>query len=254
MESDMRLTGKRALITGGTTGIGFATAQRFLAEGAAAVVITGQNAERLAEATAALGNRATGLAADVRDAAAMDRLAAEVPAALGGPLDVLFANAGIGAFVPLGDADAAFFDDQFDVNVKGVFLTVQKLTPLMARGGAVILNASAVQEKGLAGGHVYLATKAAVRSLARSLAAELAPLGIRVNAVSPGMVPTPFQGKMGMPQDVLDGFATYVTAATPLARTGTPDEIAAAVAFLASTDASFVAGAELVVDGGWSAV
>jgi NAD(P)-dependent dehydrogenase (short-subunit alcohol dehydrogenase family) len=226
MESDMRLTGKRALITGGTTGIGFATAQRFLAEGAAAVVITGQNAERLAEATAALG----------------------------GPLDVLFANAGIGAFVPLGDADAAFFDDQFDVNVKGVFLTVQKLTPLMARGGAVILNASAVQEKGLAGGHVYLATKAAVRSLARSLAAELAPLGIRVNAVSPGMVPTPFQGKMGMPQDVLDGFATYVTAATPLARTGTPDEIAAAVAFLASTDASFVAGAELVVDGGWSAV
>jgi NAD(P)-dependent dehydrogenase (short-subunit alcohol dehydrogenase family) len=254
MESDMRLDGKRALITGGTTGIGYATAQRFLREGAEAIAITGQDAGRVTDAAAALGNRVTGLAADVRDPEAMDVLAAAVREALGGPLDVLFANAGIGAFAPLGDANAAFFDDQFDVNVKGVFLTVQKLVPQMAEGGSIILNASAVQAKGLAGGHVYLATKAAVRSLARSLAAELAPRGIRVNAVSPGMVPTPFQGKMGMPQDVLDGFASFVRGATPLARTGTPDEIAAAVAFLASADAAFVAGAELVVDGGWSAV
>ncbi len=250
----MRLDGKTALITGGTTGLGRETARRFIDEGAAAVVITGQDAGRVGSAAAALGNRAHGVVADVRDAGALDRLAAAVREAAPDGLDILFANAGIGAFAPLDAAPEALFDDQFAVNVRGVFLTVQKLAPLLNPGAAVILNASAVHGKGLAGGHVYFATKAAVRSLARTFAAELAGRGIRVNAVSPGLVPTEFQPKMGLPEDVYRGFEAGIVAATPLGRTGTPAEIAAAVAFLASADAGFMAGADLVVDGGWSAV
>jgi NAD(P)-dependent dehydrogenase (short-subunit alcohol dehydrogenase family) len=251
----MRLDARTALITGGTTGLGFATARRLLDEGAARVVITGQNAARLEEAAAALGPRVTALAADVRDLDALDALAAALPAALGHrPLDILFANAGIGGFAPLAQATPAFFDDQFAINVRGLFFTVQKIMPLMDRGGSIILNASAVQEKGVPGGHVYFATKAAVRSFARSLAAELSPGGIRVNAVSPGLIPTPFVGKLGLPQEVLDGFGAGVVAATPIGRTGAPEDIAAAVAFLASADAGHMTGAELVVDGGWSAV
>ena len=138
--------------------------------------------------------------------------------------------------------------------MKGVLFTVQKLLPLMGEGGSIVLNASAVNAKGLGGGSVYFATKAAVRSLARTLAVELAPRGIRVNAVSPGLVPTPFVGKMGLPQEALEAFAGTYTAATPLARLGRPEEIAPAVVFLASDEAAYVTAHDLPVDGGWTSV
>lgn len=247
----MRLSGKTALVTGGTTGIGFATAKRFLADGAERLVITGLDEGRLADAARELGPTVTPIRADVRSLPDLDRLAAEAGRALGGRLDILFANAGVGSFAPIEQASERFYDDQFGVNVKGLFFTVQKLLPLMVEGGSVVLNASAVNAKGLAGGHVYFATKAAVRSLARTLAAELAPRGIRVNAVSPGLVPTPFVGKMGLPQEALDGFASMIAGQAPLGRLRKAEEIAPAVAFLASDDAAYVTAADLAVDGGW---
>lgn len=247
----MRLSGKTALITGASTGLGYAAAERFLAEGVERLVATGRDDARLADAAARLGDRVVPVRADVRGLAELDRLAEAAREALGGRLDVLFANAGIGSLAPIEAADEGFFNDQFDVNVKGLFFTVQKLLPLMGEGGSIVLNASAVNAKGVAGGHVYFATKAGVRSLARTLAAELAPRGIRVNAVSPGLVPTPFVGKMGLSQEALDGFAAAVTAATPLGRAGRPEEIGAAVAFLASDEAAYVTAADLAVDGGF---
>jgi NAD(P)-dependent dehydrogenase (short-subunit alcohol dehydrogenase family) len=247
-----RLAGKSAVITGGSSGIGLETARHFLAEGAR-VIVTGLSQERLSEAEQSLGQGAVGVSADVRSADDLGRLAQVVRDSFG-TLDILFANAGIGKFGPLDGVNEAFFDEQFDTNVRGVLLTVQKLAPLMGQGGSVILNASAVNAKGVPGGHVYFATKAAVRSLARTLAAELSPRGIRVNALSPGLVPTNFQSKMGMPQEALDGFAAGVSAATPLGRVGRPDEIASAAVFLASDEASYITAVDLPVDGGWANV
>jgi NAD(P)-dependent dehydrogenase (short-subunit alcohol dehydrogenase family) len=245
------LEGRTALITGGTTGIGFATAERLIADGVQSLVITGQDTARLHEAAGRLGERATPIQADVRSLPDLDKLAAAARQAFGGRLDILFANAGIGSFAPIEQVDQGFYDEQFEVNVKGLFFTIQKLLPLMSEGGSIILNASAVNAKGVPGGHVYFATKAAVRSLARTLAAELAPRGIRVNAVSPGLVPTPFVGKMGLPQEALDQFAGMVTAQAPLGRLGKPEEIASAVAFLAGSGAAYITAADLAVDGGW---
>jgi NAD(P)-dependent dehydrogenase (short-subunit alcohol dehydrogenase family) len=167
---------------------------------------------------------------------------------------VVFANAGVGGFAPLEHADEAHFDQQFAVNVKGVYFTVQRLLPLLRPGASVILNASAVSAKGLPAASVYFATKAAVRSLARTLAAELAPRGVRVNAVSPGLVPTPFGGKLGLPAEALAGFAEQITSTAPLGRAGTPEEIAAAVVFLASDESRYVTAHDLLVDGGWASV
>jgi NAD(P)-dependent dehydrogenase (short-subunit alcohol dehydrogenase family) len=260
-----RLAGKAAVITGGTTGIGFAVAQRFLAEGAR-VLVTGQDAERVAAVGAALGPGARAVRVDVRALADLDALADHARAAFGAPgdggvggdagggIDVLFANAGVGGFAPLAQASEAHFDEQFAVNVKGVYFTAQRLLPLLRAGASVILNASAVSAKGVPAGSVYFATKAAVRSLARTLAAELAPRGVRVNAVSPGLVPTPFVGKLGLPAEALDGFARQITGAAPLARLGTPEEIAYAVAFLASDESLYVTAQDLLVDGGWASV
>ncbi len=250
-QSGGRLSGKTALVTGGTTGIGFAVAERLLSDGVEQLVITGQDEGRLTDAARQLGSAVMPLRANVRSLPDLERLAEAARNALGGRLDVLFANAGVGSFAPIEAVDERFYDDQFGVNVKGVFFTVQKLLPLMRSGASIVLNASAVNAKGVAGGHVYFATKAAVRSLARSLAAELAPRGIRVNAVSPGLVPTPFIGKMGLPQEALDGFAAMIKGQAPLARLGRAEEIAPAVAFLASDDASYVTAGDLVVDGGW---
>jgi NAD(P)-dependent dehydrogenase (short-subunit alcohol dehydrogenase family) len=190
-----RLAGKTAVITGGTSGIGLATAHAFLAQGAR-VLVTGQNPARVEAAAQELGEGATAVVADVRSPEALDALAEQVRTRFGG-LDVLFANAGVGRFAPLEAVDESFFDDQFDTNVRGVFFTVQKLRPLLRPGSSVVLNASAVHGKGSPGAHVYFASKAAVRSLARSLAAELAPARIRVNAVSPGLVPTNFSQRWG---------------------------------------------------------
>lgn len=250
-----RLAGKTAVVTGGTTGIGFETARQFLAEGAR-VLVTGQDASRVAAAKAQLGGDARAVLADVRRLDALDALAARVRHEFGAPdaeggLDVLFANAGVGAFAPIERMSEAQFDEQFAVNVKGVYFTIQRLLPLLRPGASIIVNASAVNAKGAPNGSVYFATKAAVRSLVRSLAVELAPRRIRVNAISPGLVPTPFGGKTGMPPAALEAMVQRLTAATPLGRVGAAEEIAPAVVFLASDESSYVTAEDLVVDGGW---
>lgn len=244
-----RLEGKTAVITGGSSGLGLATARLFVAEGARAIV-TGTDAARLEAAAAGLGPAAHAVRADVRSRDDLARLAEETRARFG-RLDVLFANAGLGSFAPVAETDEAAFDLQFDVNVKGVFFTVQALAPLMGRGGSIVLNASAVNAKGKAGGAVYFASKAAVRSFARSLADEFGPAGIRVNALSPGLVATGFQARTGNRAEDLDGFGQYVTAIAPLARLGEAEEIARAALFLASDESSYVTAADLVVDGGY---
>jgi NAD(P)-dependent dehydrogenase (short-subunit alcohol dehydrogenase family) len=244
-----RLNGKTAVITGGTTGIGFETAKQFVAEGAR-LIITGQNEERLQTAAQELGSQVIPVLADVRSLHDLDTLAQRVKSEFG-VLDILFANAGIGFFAPIEAVDETLYDSQFDINVKGVFFTVQKLCGLLNEGASVILNASAVNEKGAAMGSVYFATKAAVRSFARTLAAELGSRQIRVNAISPGMIPTNFQGKMGLSTEALDGFEGYIKQTAPLGRVGKPEEIASSVVFLASDESSYMTAADLVVDGGY---
>ena len=244
-----RLNNKTAVITGGTTGIGFATAKEFISEGAR-VIITGRNEARLIEAANKLGDNAIALLADVRSLGDLDRLATKVKKEFGS-IDILFANAGIGQFSPLEQIDEEFYNNQFDINVKGVFFTVQKLAGLLNKGASVILNASAVNSKGVATGSIYFATKAAVRSFARSLAAELGSRSIRVNAISPGIVRTEFQGKIDLPKEAVEGFMDAVRQAAPLQRDGEVSEIAKAVVFLASDESSYMTAADLVVDGGY---
>ncbi len=243
-----KLYNKIAVITGGSTGIGLATAQRFITDGAK-VVITGRNQEALDLALAELGKGATGVRGDVANLEDLDRLYAQVQKQFG-RIDVLFANAGIAPFVPLEAVTEEHFDSLFNINVRGLFFTVQKALPLLSENASVILNASVVAQSGLPSTSVYSATKAAVRSLGRTLAAELAPRGIRVNVVSPGLIETPLVGKLGLSKDELDAFGAQVIQQTPLGRAGKPHEIAATVAFLASEEASYFTGAELVADGG----
>ncbi|MEL6265708.1 MAG: SDR family oxidoreductase [Pseudomonadota bacterium] len=247
-----RLAGRRAVITGATSGIGFETARRFVEEGAE-VIVTGRNAARLDAAVEALGPRARGVVADVVRMGDLHRLAAEAKAAFG-RVDIVFANAGSGVFGPLGAIDEAAFDAQFATNVKGVFFTLQALEGVLAEGASVVLNASAVSGKGVAMGSVYFATKAAIRSFARSLAAELAPRGIRVNTLSPGIVRTGFQAATNVGEEGSEGFVQMVVAQAPLGREGTPREMADAALFLASAESAYVTGTDLVVDGGWSQV
>jgi len=244
-----RLHNKTAVITGGTTGIGFETTRQFIAEGAR-VIITGQNDARLQTAVQMLGSKVIPVRADVRSLSDLNGLATRVKEEFG-RLDILFANAGIGYFAPLEEVDEALYDNQFDINVKGVFFTVQKLLNLLNEGASIVLNASAVNQKGAATGSIYFATKAAVRSLARSLAAELSSRKIRVNALSPGIVRTDFQSKLDLPQEAIDGFINYATQIAPLARAGQPEEIANAAVFLASNESSYMTAADLVVDGGY---
>ncbi len=244
-----RLSGKTAVITGGTTGIGFETARRYLAEGAR-VLITGRSQDRVDHAVNELGNGALGLVADVGRLSNLDALAADAEARLG-RVDILFANAGLGVFAPIDQVDEAAYDNQFDINVKGVFFTVQKLLPLIPDGGSVVLTASAVNEKGMAMGSLYFASKAAVRSFARTLAAELGPRGIRVNTLSPGIVRTHFSQKLNVPQDAFEGFIQTVVGQAPLGREGTPLDMANAAVFLGSDESSYMTAADLVIDGGW---
>jgi len=247
-----RLEGKTALITGGTTGIGRATAELFIQHGAR-VAITGQDAQRVAEAAAALGPQAIGVRADVSVAADMDDLARRLKAHFG-QLDIVFANAGVAKPRPLADIDEAHIDEQLGVNLKGVIYTVQKTLPLLRRPASIILTASTVAELGTAGMSVYAATKAAVRSLARSLSAELAPQGVRVNVVSPGPIETPIFGKLGLPDAAVKAWADEITAKVPLGRFGQPHEVAKAVLFLASDDSSYMLGENILVDGGMATV
>lgn len=244
-----RLAGKKALITGGTSGIGFATAQRFLEEGAQ-VAISGQDRERLQAALSKLGDRAIGILADLSVVdnvrATIDRVKQDF-----GSLDILVANAGITKPLPVSAVNEAHINEQFDINFKGVFFTVQQAIPLLNNRASIVLNTSCLDEMGMPGMSIYAASKAAVRSLARSFSAELVGQGIRVNAVSPGPIETPIYSKLGMPAEALQAMSEQLIGQIPMKRFGQADEIAKAILFLASDDSSFMLGEEIVVDGGW---
>jgi NAD(P)-dependent dehydrogenase (short-subunit alcohol dehydrogenase family) len=248
-EADMRrLEGKVAVVTGGNSGIGLATAKRFQEEGAK-VAISGRNRQTLDEAVKTIGNGALAVQADVANLADMDKLYAEVSEKLG-KIDVLFVNAGVAKFAPLADTSEDLYDEQFDINIKGAYFTIQKALPLLNDGASIIVNTSVADSKGNAGASAYSATKAALRSLARTAAAELVGRGIRVNAVAPGPIVTPIFGRTGLPKEAVDEFARGILAKVPMKRFGQPEEVAAAVAFLASQDASYITGSEINVDGG----
>jgi len=242
-----KLDGKIAVITGGNSGLGLATAERFVAEGAY-VFITGRRQDQLDAAVNTIGRNVTGVQGDVSNLDDLDRLFATVREKKG-RIDVLFANAGLGELAPLGHITEAHFDTTFDVNVKGTVFTVQKALPLMSAGASIVINASMVSIKGLPAFGVYAASKAALRSFARTWAVDLKERKIRVNVVSPGTVVTPAYNRL-MTDEQIDAFTAQAAATTPLGRVGTPDEIARAVVFLASDHSSFVDAAELFVDGG----
>ncbi|MCR5867717.1 SDR family oxidoreductase [Aquincola sp. J276] len=247
-----RLTGKIALVTGGTSGIGLATAKRFVAEGAH-VFITGRRQAHLDAAVEEIGGNVTGVRSDVSNLADLDRLYATIQRDQG-RLDVLFANAGGGQVAPLGQITEEHFDSIFNTNVRGLVFTVQKALPLMPRGATIVLNASTTSIKGTPGFSIYSASKAAVRNLARSWMLDLKEAGIRVNVLSPGVVPTPAYELLGLQGEQLAGFIEMQARTIPLGRVGTTDEIAKAAVFLACDDSSFVNGVELFADGGMTQV
>jgi NAD(P)-dependent dehydrogenase (short-subunit alcohol dehydrogenase family) len=247
-----KLEGKIALVTGANSGIGLATAKSFVTEGAY-VYITGRRDSELARAAAAIASNVTAVPGDVSKPADLDRLFAQILREKG-RLDIVFANAGVAKFAPLGTITEELYDSIFDVNVKGLLFTVQKALPLMPEGGSIIVNASVVASKGLPANSVYSATKAAVRSFARTWTTDLKSRRIRVNAVSPGSIDTPGLNDLLASSEVGEQRRKAITSAVPLGRFGTPDEIAKAVVFLASDDASYVTGAELFVDGGFAQV
>jgi NAD(P)-dependent dehydrogenase (short-subunit alcohol dehydrogenase family) len=244
-----KLQGKVAVITGGSSGIGLATAQRFVEEGAH-VFITGRREKELDAAVATIGRNVTGVRGDVANLGDLDRLFATVKREKG-QIDVLFANAGTGSFGALGEISESQYDTTFDVNVKGTLFTVQRALPLLRDGAVILLNASIVSSKGFPAFSVYSASKAAVRSFARSWSVDLKARRIRVNAISPGVVPTPgYSDSLGMTAAQVDQFVQGSTNGIPIARGGTVEEIAKAALFLASDDSSYVTGIELFVDGG----
>jgi NAD(P)-dependent dehydrogenase (short-subunit alcohol dehydrogenase family) len=247
-----KLEGKVAVVTGGNSGIGLATAWRFVAEGAH-VFITGRRQAELDEALKHIGKNVTAVRGDVSNLADLDRLFATVKQQKG-HLDVLFANAGVGALAPLGSISEEHFDKVFNINVKGLLFTVQKALPIFTDGGSIILNASIAASKGTEGSSIYSATKAAVRSFARCWTTDLRHRKIRVNVISPGPIETPIFNKAGLTREQIDEFKASQVAAVPMGRMGTPDEVAKAAVFLASDDSSYVTGIELFVDGGTAQV
>jgi NAD(P)-dependent dehydrogenase (short-subunit alcohol dehydrogenase family) len=248
-----KLEGKIAIVTGGTTGIGFATAKRFAAEGAQ-VFVTGRRQAELDTAVAAIGPKGTGIKADSANLSDLNRLYERVKKEAG-RIDVLFVNAGGGTMLPLGSITEEQYDDTFDRNVKGVLFTVQKALPLLVDGASVLLTASNVSIKGTPAFSVYSASKAAVRNLARSWTLDLKSRGIRVNVISPGPIKTPGLVELAGPdaeaqQQLLD----YMASTVPLGRVGDPEDVAGAAVFLASADAAYIAGTELFIDGGQAQV
>jgi len=247
-----RLEGKIAIVTGGNSGIGLATAQRFADEGAR-VVITGRRQGELDQAVKRIGKDAIAVQGDVSKLGDLDRLYATVKEKHG-RIDVLFANAGGGQIAPLGEITEEHFDRAFDTNVKGLLFTVQKALPLFKDGGSIILNASIVASKGMEAFSVYSATKAAVRSFARCWTTDLKSRKIRVNVVSPGPIDTPGYNNLGLTPAQIEEFKKTVVGAVPMGYMGSADDIAKAVLFLASDDSSYVTGIELFVDGGMAQV
>jgi NAD(P)-dependent dehydrogenase (short-subunit alcohol dehydrogenase family) len=243
-----RLEGKVAVVTGGNSGIGLATAKRMQEEGAR-VAISGRNKQTLDEAVRTIGNGVVAVQADVAKPRELEKLYAEVNEKLG-KIDVLFVNAGVAKFAPLAETSESLFDEEFNINVKGAYFTIQKALPLLNDGASIVLNTSVADQKGNPGSSAYSATKAALRSLARTAAAELVGRGIRVNAVAPGPIKTPIFGKTGLPKEQIQEFEKELTARVPMKRVGRPEEVAATVVFLASQDASYITGIEINVDGG----
>lgn len=243
-----RLKGKRALITGGTSGIGLETARQFLAEGAR-VAITGRNPETLATALNALGGEALVFESDAANIAGQKKLAEQIGEAFG-TLDILVANAGIVEMRPMGQWDEAAFDRSIGINLKGPFFLIQELLPIFANPASIVLMASVNAHIGMANTSVYGATKAALASLARTLSGELVSQGIRVNAISPGPIATPLYGKLGLPEADMKHVAASIQNQVPVKRFGEAIEVAKAVVFLASDEAPFTVGSELLMDGG----
>jgi NAD(P)-dependent dehydrogenase (short-subunit alcohol dehydrogenase family) len=245
-----RFQDKTVLVTGGTSGIGLAAARAFAAEGAR-VVVTGRDAAALDKALAELGPRAIA----VRNDAGAPNAAKELAAAIAGhglKLDAVFLNAGIAKFSGLTDVTEAFWDEIFDVNVKGAFFQIQAVTPLLAQGASIVINGSINARIGMPNTAVYAASKAAVISLAKTLSAELLPRGARVNVVSPGPVRTPIYGKLGLDAAALEATAAQIQAQIPLGRFGTPEEVAATVLHLSAPESAYIVGTEIIIDGGMS--
>src|SRR6266513_50737 len=250
-EKDARkLEGKIALITGGNSGIGLATAKQFVSEGAY-IFITGRRESELAPAVKEIGRNVTGVQGDVSNLGDLDRLFVIINREKS-KLDVVFANAGVAKYAPFGKVTEELYDSIFNINVKGLFFTVQKALPLLPDGASIILNASVVGSKGLAANSVYSATKAAVRSFARTWTTDLKDRRIRVNAVSPGPIETPGLSNLVASSEMGRQRMAAISTTVPLGRLGTPDEIARAVVFLASDDSSYITGTELFVDGGFA--
>ncbi|MGA7852365.1 MAG: SDR family oxidoreductase [Candidatus Acidiferrales bacterium] len=243
-----RLEGKVAVVTGGNSGIGLAAAKRLKDEGAR-VAISGRSKKTLDEAVKILGKDALAVQADVSKLGEIDKLFAAVSEKVG-KIDVLFVNAGVAKFVPLNAVTEEHYDEIFDIDAKGAYFTIQKALPYLNDGASIILNTSVAGQKGLANGTVYSATKAALRSFARSVAAELVGRNIRVNAVAPGPIETPIFGRTGLSKEAVDDFAKGIVSMVPMKRLGKPEEVAGVVAFLASPDASYITGVEINVDGG----
>ncbi|HEX7896916.1 MAG TPA: SDR family oxidoreductase [Planctomycetota bacterium] len=243
-----RYEGKVAVVTGGNSGIGLATAKAFAREGAA-VVISGRDEKTLKAAEAEIGLGATAVRADASKLADLDALMEKVKAKHG-KIDALFVNAGVGRFLPFDQVTEAFYDEIMDINVKGVFFTVQKALPLLSKGAGVVLNASINAHKGMPGTTVYGPAKAAVLNMARTMSADLVSRGVRVNSISPGPIESAILKRMGLPDEKLKETREWIQSQVPLRRFGTGDEIAEAVLYLCSSEAGFTLGADLVIDGG----
>ncbi|RBQ04047.1 SDR family oxidoreductase [Pedobacter miscanthi] len=243
-----KLKNKVAVITGGSSGIGLATAKEFIANGAK-VIIFGRNKQSLDEATKELGSMSYGIQGDVNNLSDLEQLYAETKSKFGG-IDIVFVNVGQGKLAPIAETSEHFFDEMISVNFKGAYFSLQKAITHLNPKASVIITTSWLNEIGFGGSSLLSASKAALRSVVRVASAELAAQEIRVNAVSPGPIGTPFWGKIGLPDDVLQGAAEAITNQTALKRFGLPEEVAKAVLFLASDDASYITGHEIAVDGG----
>jgi NAD(P)-dependent dehydrogenase (short-subunit alcohol dehydrogenase family) len=247
-----KLAGRIALVSGASSGIGLATAKEFVKEGAY-VFITGRRDSELAAAAMEIGRNVSCARGDVSNLGDLDRLFAQIKREKG-KLDIVFANAGIAKYAPLGTITEELYDSIFNINVKGLLFTVQKALPLLTEGASIILNASIVASKGLSANSAYSASKAAVRSFARTWTTDLKDRRIRVNAVSPGSIDTPGLGELLASSETGQQRLKMLSTAVPLGRLGRPDEIAKAVVFLASDDSSYITGTELFVDGGFAQV